>query len=68
MRVADIDVAHSHLDLSGTNGSDLSCHGFELAPELAHFAISEREIFGPSPQPTLDDNLPMGATSLHASS
>ena len=67
MRVPQ-DDATSHFDLSGTNGSELGCGSFQLAPELAHFAISEREVLGHGPQPTLDDNLPMRAISLHASS
>jgi hypothetical protein len=52
--------------LSGTEGRHLGGNGFELAPELAHFLISLREIAGPSPRFTLGDNLPARAISLHA--
>jgi hypothetical protein len=56
----------SHLDFSGTTGSDLGRYDLELAPELAHFAISLREVIGLDPQPRLDDDFPMRAISLHA--
>jgi hypothetical protein len=69
MYVAPINATtRSHLDFSGTKGSQFGCNDFEFAPELAHFTISLREIVGPSLQPTLDDDLPMRAISLHASS
>jgi len=61
-------TARSPLNLSATKGRHLGSNGFELAPELAYFLISLREISGPSPRFTLGDNLPTGAISLHASS
>jgi len=53
--------------LSGTKGSHLGRNAFEFAPELAHFLVFLREIFGPGARFTLGDNLPMRVISLHAS-
>jgi hypothetical protein len=61
-------TARSPLDLSGTKGRYFGSNGFEFAPELAHFPIFLREISGRGPQFTLDDNFPMRAILLHASS
>jgi hypothetical protein len=54
--------------LSGTKGSHLGRNAFEFAPELAHFLIFLREIYGPIPRFTLGDDFPMRVISLHASS
>jgi hypothetical protein len=49
-----------------TKGGNRGRDAFQLAPEFAHLAIFLREIVGPGPRFTLDDNLPTWAISLHA--